>query len=443
MIPELQKQILDANIGQTVNQTWNKVSDWVHGLPFYNRPALGSRVTKAFANAPGIKDYIEWQQAGAEKMQQAYDKNEADGDPISLAVNRFTDVGNAITNTGYAVLGAPLNIISKALNVDQNVAAGALMILGKGKLPTSGGRIQRVKVKVHQPKQITPGTQKLLPSGQPVPANSVGSALVPSIPGDISKVKPIVKAGVVANLLQQKVTPQSFKNITADKELVAYAISKGWIAPGTLPTEKQLVLASRYQKQIENINRAYQRGDKDTFYERAALAAWNTSVYGKKFQNLPPPLQRRILALKAASGEEIHLHHKWQKMKDAERRIYLKKLVERGEASMADIYLYDFIHDVSGRSAGGIYGVDPKRQSLVPFTKSSHIILHGKYKEQGLEPKRNQAAEFRKSLEGKSATQIIEDGIKDRDMATPALNEAMYENHLLELKGQKLLQFNQ
>ena len=438
MIPELQKQILDANVGRTINQTWNKASDWVHGLPFYNRPALGSRITEAFANAPGVKDYIEWQQSGAEKLQQAYDKNEADGDPISLAVNRFTDVSNAITNTGYAVLGAPLNIISKALNVDPNVAATTLMILGKGKLPKSGGPIQRVKVKVHQPKQ-----QKLLPSGKPVPTNEVGSVLVPSIPGDISKVKPIVKAGVAANLLQANVTPQSFKDITADKELVAWAIDQGFIPADTLPTRKQLALAARYQKQIENMNRAYLRSDKDMFYEKSALAPWNISVYGKKFQNLPPPLQRRILALKAASGEKIHLHHKWQKMKDAESRIYLKKLVERGEASMEDLRLFDFLLDKSGRSAGGIYGANPKRQSLVPLTESSHVGLHGKYKDQGLEAKRNQSTEFKKSLKGKTATQVIEGAIKDRDKATPALNEVMHEMHELEIRGQKLLQFNQ
>jgi len=179
MIPELQKQILDANVGRTINQTWNKVSDWVHGLPFYNRPALGSKVTKAIADSPGVKEYLEWQQSGKEASQQLYDKNEASRDPIGLVGNRITDVGNAITNTGYAALGAPLNITAKALNVDPNMLALGLMILGKGKGPRfprgGGGPIIPVKVGEVIPKTLKPGRQLALPGGGNVSQNILQS----------------------------------------------------------------------------------------------------------------------------------------------------------------------------------------------------------------------------------------------------------------------------
>ena len=176
MIPQLQEAILDANIGKTVVYGWEKAAEWINSLPYYNRKPLGSKVTEAIVNSPGVKDYIEWQQAGAENMQRVYDKNEASGDPIRLAANRFTDVSNAITDTGYAALGAPLNIAAKALNVDRNMLALGMMIAGKGsRFPRGGGPLKPVQIKEILPKALPPGRQLALPGGGNVSQNILQS----------------------------------------------------------------------------------------------------------------------------------------------------------------------------------------------------------------------------------------------------------------------------
>ena len=60
------------------------------------------------------------------------------------------------------------------------LAARGLMISGRGSGTARSGPIQPVRVKVHQQRQITPGTQRRLPSGNPVPTGEVGSVMIPS-----------------------------------------------------------------------------------------------------------------------------------------------------------------------------------------------------------------------------------------------------------------------
>ena len=191
---------------------------------------------------------------------------------------------------------------------------------------------------------------------------------------------------------------------------------KGFVPSGTLPLARQVAQVIKMDTQLARVSNLK---NPNTRYEALALPTWSQSTYLKSFNRLPPQLQKRILDLRARSGERVHLHHWNSKMVDAKRKERMIALVNEGKASRDDIRLLDFVLESRGEPGGGIWRPDGTK-TIGALPEGFHQGVHARYQAAGLEKKWNWGSAVEKELGSiDNPTDLIEHAIQQRESMVP------------------------
>jgi hypothetical protein len=191
---------------------------------------------------------------------------------------------------------------------------------------------------------------------------------------------------------------------------------KGFVPSGTLPLARQVAQVIKMDTQLARVSKLK---NPNTRYEALALPTWSQSTYLKSFNRLPSQLQKRILDLRARSGERVHLHHWNSKMVDAKRKERMIALVNEGKASRDDIRLLDFALESRGEPGGGIWRPDGTK-TIGALPEGFHQGVHARYQAAGLEKKWNWGSAVEKELGAiDNPTDLIEHAIQQRESMVP------------------------
>jgi len=192
--------------------------------------------------------------------------------------------------------------------------------------------------------------------------------------------------------------------------------AKGYVPSSTLPLARQVAQVIKMDTQLARVSNLK---NPNTRYEALALPTWSQSTYLKSFNRLPSQLQKRILDLRARSGERVHLHHWNSKMVDAKRKERMIALVNEGKASRDDIRLLDFALESRGEPGGGIWRPDGTK-TLGALPEGFHQDVHARYQAAGLEKKWNWGSAVEKELGSiDNPTDLIEHAIQQRESMVP------------------------